>query len=91
MQQLKSAIKLFLKNNGLEKGVKQQNAISIWEEIVGKKIALNTDAESVEHGTLTVKTSSSTWRQELMFNKRDIIEKINKKLGHNIIKDIRFI
>ena len=91
MQQLRSAINHFLKNNGLAKGVNQQNAILIWEEIVGKTIASNTTAEKVEHGTLTVKTTTPAWRQELLFKKRDIIEKLNAKLGKNTIREIQFI
>ena len=91
MQQLKSAINHFLKNNGLIKGVNQQNAILIWEEIVGKTIASNTTAETVEHGILTVKTTSPAWRQELVFKKQDIIENLNAKLGKKTIREIRFI
>ena len=91
MQQLKSAINHFLKNNGLDKGVNQQNAILIWEETVGKTIAPNTSAETVEHGILTVKTASPEWRQELVFKKQDIIKKLNTKLGNNTIREIRFI
>ena len=91
MQQLKSAINHFLKNNGLIKGVNQQNAILIWEEIVGKTIASNTTAETVEHGILTVKTANPSWRQELVFKKQDIIERLNTKLGKNTIREIRFI
>ena len=91
MQQLKSAINRFLKNNGLDRGVNQQNAILIWEETVGKTIASNTTAETVEHGVLTIKTTSPAWRQELVFKKQDIIQRLNTKLGNNTIREIRFI
>ena len=91
MQQLKTAIKRFLKTNDLEAGVKQQGAILIWEKTVGKTISAETRAESVERGVLTVKTSSPTWRQELVFKKHEIIKKLNKELGKNTIKEIRFI
>ena len=91
MQQLKSAINRFLKNAGLEKGVNQQNAIIIWEDTVGKTIASNTTAKMVEHGILTVKTANPSWRQELVFKKQDIIERLNTKLGKNTIREIRFI
>ena len=91
MQQLKSAINRFLKNAGLEKGVSQQNAIIIWEDTVGKTIASNTTAKTVEHGVLTVKTANPSWRQELVFKKQDIIERLNTKLGKNTIREIRFI
>ena len=91
MRQLKSAINRFLKNNGLDKGVNQQSAILIWEETVGKTIASNTTAETVEHGILTIKTTSPAWRQELVFKKQDIIQRLNTKLGNNTIREIRFI
>ena len=91
MQQLKSAINRFLKNNGLDRGVNQQSAILIWEETVGKTIASNTTAETVEHGVLTIKTTSPAWRQELVFKKQDIIQRLNTKLGNNTIREIRFI
>jgi|TARA_B110000263_G_scaffold176364_1_gene154128 predicted nucleic acid-binding Zn ribbon protein len=91
MQELKKIIGRFLKKNGLEKGVNQNKALLIWEEIVGNTIADNTSPEKVEHGILTVKTKNSSWRQELLFKKQEIIEKLNKSLGDNTIKEIKFI
>jgi hypothetical protein len=35
--------------------------------------------------------SNSSWRQELQFKKKEIIEKLNKALNQNIIKDILFL
>jgi predicted nucleic acid-binding Zn ribbon protein len=89
--ELKKAIDVFLKKNDLEKGVKQNNAIIIWEQIVGEKIAENTKADSVEFGILTVKVETPTWRQELIFKKQEILGKINHQLGQNTIREIRFI
>jgi len=80
-----------LKTSGLEKGVAQQSAIDIWAEVVGQSVAKNTEPESVEHGVMIVKTETPTWRQELLFQKKQIIEKLNKKLNKKVIKDIRFI
>ena len=91
MLELKKAIDVFLKKNDLEKGVNQNNAIIIWEQIVGEKIAKNTKADSVEFGVLMVKVETPTWRQELIFKKQEILEKINHQLGQNTIREIRFI
>ena len=91
MQELKVAIKTFLKKAGLEKGVSQNNALLVWEEVVGKTVSKNTEPERVESGTLYIKTNSPTWRQELVFKKAEIIKKLNDKLGKNTIKEIRFI
>ncbi len=91
MQQLKKAIDLFLKNAGLEKGVNQNKALLIWKDVVGNTIAENTSPEKVEHGILTVKADNPSWRQELIFKKHEIVEKLNLRLGKNTIREIKFI
>ena len=91
MLELKSAINSFLKKNNLEKGVSQNNALLIWEATVGEKIAQNTNPDRVDHGVLIIKVKSPAWRQELVFEKQKILNKLNKKLGKNTIREIRFI
>ena len=91
MQEIGKAIKGFLKKAGLEKGVNQNTAIHIWPSVVGQKVSENTEAQSVESGTLVVKTKNSAWRQELVFKQTEIIQGLNKELGKNTIKSIRFI
>ena len=91
MQSLKIAIDSMLKKFGIDNAVAQNEALNIWNEIVGKTVAKNTQPERVEHGVIIVKVSSPTWRQELYFQKKEIIEKLNNKIGKNVIKDIRFI
>jgi len=76
---------------GIDNAVAQNKALNIWNEAVGEKIAKNTEPDRVEHGVIIVKVSSPTWRQELYFQKKDIIQKINNIIGKNIIRDIRFI
>tara|TARA_B100001996_G_scaffold382370_1_gene374020 strand:- start:426 stop:701 length:276 start_codon:yes stop_codon:yes gene_type:complete len=91
MEHIQKAINGFLKNAGLENGVAQQKAIEVWAETVGEEIARNTNAESIEHGTLMIKTKNPVWRQELLFQKKEIIKKLNQKLKKSIIKEIRFL
>ena len=91
MEQLKKAIKKAISESGFEKEIQQENAVSIWGVVVGDVVSKVTDAISVEKGVLVVKTKSATWRQELYMQKKDIIDKINKKIGSTAIKEIRFI
>jgi predicted nucleic acid-binding Zn ribbon protein len=91
VQHIGGPLKKFLKSSGLEKGVAQQNAIDIWGSIVGENVAKNAIPVDVQHGILTVKTETPAWRQELHFQKKIIVENLNKKLNKKIIKDIRFI
>jgi predicted nucleic acid-binding Zn ribbon protein len=80
-----------LKKFGIDNAIAQNNALNNWNEIVGDTVARNTQPDRVEHGVIIVKVSSPTWRQELYFQKKEIIQKINNTIGKNVIKDIRFI
>ena len=91
MQHIGRALKKLIKTAGLEKGIAQQKALEIWSETVGETVSKNTEPISIEHGILSIKTTTPVWRQKLQFQKKQIIEKLNKKLNKTLIKDIRFI
>ena len=91
MEHIAGALEKFIKKQGIEKEINQQKAVSVWAEAVGKKIKENTEPVDVRFGVLTVKTSSPVWRQELQFQKENIIDSINKRLKKTTIKDVRFI
>ena len=91
MEQLKKAIQEAISESGIEREIQQENAVSVWNEVVGVVVSKVTDAVSVNKGVLIVKTKSATWRQELYMQKKDIIDKINIKIGSTAIKEIRFI
>ena len=91
MQSLKITIDSMLRKFGIDNAIAQNNALNIWNDVVGESVAKNAKPDRVEHGVLIVKVSSPTWRQELYFKKKEIIEKINHTIGKNVIRDIRFI
>ena len=91
MEHLKKAIKTAINKAGIENALKQESAVFLWKEVVGRKVSKAAKAEKVDRGTLIVKTDSAVWRQELQMQKEQLIEKINKKIGSEAIKEIRFI
>ena len=91
MKSIKTVLNTYLFKTGLDKGVKQQQAVSLWPTAVGKKIAENTTVQDVEHGTLLVHAASPVWAQELQFKKKEILSNLNSSLGKKTIKDIRFV
>ena len=76
---------------GLDVGVNQEQAVNIWPTAVGEKIAENTTVQDVKHGFLFVRANSPVWAQELQFQKKEVLFKINSALGKKTIKDIRFL
>ena len=91
MESLKNAIKEAVEKAGIDTALKQENAVLLWGKTVGEVVGGVTEAIGVERGVLVVKTSSPTWRQELHLQKKEIIDKVNKKIGSKAIKEIRFI
>ncbi len=75
---------------GLGSRIREYEIIDLWCRIVGRQIAEVTSAESIHDGKLIVRVKHPTWRNELLFLKRGIIEKINKEMKQEIIKDIYF-
>jgi predicted nucleic acid-binding Zn ribbon protein len=63
----------------------------VWDEVVGKTIAVNAQPEKIRNGTLFVKVTSSVWMQQLQFMKEMIAEKLNHRLNREIVKNIFFV
>lgn len=80
-----------LKNLGLERRINEQKVILNWEKIVGVNIAEKTKAFKIEGKKLFVKVQSPSWRNELFYLKKEIIEKLNSSVKQEVIKDIIFI
>ena len=52
MQSINTAIKKAIQKAGIEKAIKQQEAVFVWPKVVGKKIGKVTNAEGVKKGVL---------------------------------------
>lgn len=79
-----------LKKLRLEKGIKQWKILDIWDKVVGEQIAAVTRPGYVKGKILYIFVRDSIWLQELIFLERMIIEKLNNKIGDNIIESIYF-
>ena len=75
---------------GIQKKLHEYEAVTQWSGIVGGHIAEMTVPVRITQGVLIVRVRTSTWRNELTMRKKEIIEKVNKAIGANTVKDIRF-
>ncbi len=77
-----------IKKYGLEQSVRQNEALFLWPAIVGDQIAAHTTAEKISYGKLIVRVDSPVWRNELLFQKNSILNKLNNQLKGTNINDI---
>ena len=78
----------FLEELGIERSIKGYQALSMWSEVVGKRIAGVTHPVRIVDQKIFVEVETDSWRNELFYHKSDIMAKINEKLGSKVIKDI---
>jgi predicted nucleic acid-binding Zn ribbon protein len=89
-RRLGDAIQTLLTSLGIHGKLKRYEVLDRWPEIVGVQIAQVTKADHLEGDKLFVRVTRSTWRNELLFLKKDLIDKINATMKQEIIKDIIF-
>ena len=89
--EISDIIRDILKNRGWEAKVKEHGVFSVWDEVVGERIAKNSLPKKIDRGALVVITRNPTWTQQLTMMKEKIIDRLNKRLGDEIVKEIRFI
>ncbi|HUZ61133.1 MAG TPA: DUF721 domain-containing protein [Hanamia sp.] len=82
------ALKEFLKKSKLKNGVQSLQVQDAWEKIMGRTIANYTDKIEVINSTLFISTSVAPLKNELIFQKSKIIERVNEALGEKVIKEV---
>lgn len=82
------ALKEFLKKSKLKSGIQALRIEEAWEKIMGKTIANYTDKIEVINTTLFISTSVAPLKNELIYQKQKIIERVNEELGEKVIKEV---
>jgi len=78
------------KNLSIESKIKEYKIIKNWEAAVGSIIAARTEPGRLKDSVLYVKVSSPSWVTELLYQKEEIISRLNRELGEKRIEDIIF-
>jgi predicted nucleic acid-binding Zn ribbon protein len=90
MPKLGQSIASLLKQYGLEEAVQLHRAVMLWEEAVGSTVAENCQALEIKGNTLYLRAKSAVWRNEIAFQKENILKALNDLIGSTMVKDIRF-
>lgn len=85
---LGDAMKQFIKQSKLRNGLRAVQIEAVWEEVMGKTIAKYTDKIEIVNQTLFIKTQIGSLKNELIYQKSLIIERINEKFGEKVIANV---
>lgn len=79
-----------LPKSPLAQGLREQDALSAWPQIVGPAIAAHSDAVALAQGVLLIGVDSSVWAQELSMLRPKILAAFEERLGPGHIRNLRF-
>jgi predicted nucleic acid-binding Zn ribbon protein len=85
---LSQALQQFLKQSRLKGNIQSLQIEEVWEELMGKTIARYTDSIQIMNQTLFISTSVAPLKNELLFQKEKIIQRVNEALGEKVIKEV---
>jgi predicted nucleic acid-binding Zn ribbon protein len=85
---MQDAIKQFLKQSRIKGGIQALQIEEVWEQIMGKTIARYTDNIQIINQTLFISSSVAQLKNELLYQKDKMIERVNEALGDKVINEV---
>ena len=82
------ALKQFLDKSKLKGGIQALQIQDAWEKIMGKTIAKYTDKIEIIGSTLFISSTVAPLKNELLYQKPKIIERVNEALGEKVITEV---
>ncbi len=82
------AIRGFLHKSHLRNGIRAVQIEEIWENLMGKTIAKYTERIQIINQKLFIHTSVGPLKNELVYQKQQIIDRVNEAFGEKVISDV---
>ena len=90
VQNIKDLVLRNLRAQGLETPLLQKRLIDTWPEVAGEMVAGYTQNLYIRNQTLYVHLTSPALRADLSMMRGELVKKLNKRVGSQVIADIRF-
>lgn len=85
---LKDAINRLIETYKLKPGLYEAQLINSWGKIAGKMIEKHTRSLRLKRNTLYIELDSPALKDELNYQKTDLINKINSDLGRDAVNKV---
>ncbi|HPI00242.1 MAG TPA: DUF721 domain-containing protein [Chitinophagaceae bacterium] len=82
------AIQQFLQQRKLQSKVHALRITEVWTQLMGKIIAQYTNEIKIVGHTLYISTTIAPLKQELMYQRLLIIQRVNEALGEELIEEV---
>ena len=84
-KKLGSELQSFIDRFPNKKKLRQGMVLSVWEEVVGERIAEHTEDLHFEGDKLACKVKNQVWRHEIHANRFNIAKRINQRIKSQVV------
>jgi hypothetical protein len=88
---VRSVVGDVLKRIDPEHRLKAFEVWTFWNDAVGERLARRAQPSGYRNGVLFVTVGAHSWLQELQFVKDALLDRLNARLGEEMIRDIYFV
>jgi hypothetical protein len=85
---LQDAMQQFLKNSKFKTYIQAIQIEEVWEQIMGKTVSKYTDKIQIIGTTLFITTSVAPLKNELLYQRDVILQRVNEALKEKVIKEV---
>jgi hypothetical protein len=85
---ISEAMQQFLNGSRIKGGIQALQIEDVWEEIMGKTIARYTDKLQIIGDKLIITTSVGPLKNELIYQKEKIKQRVNEALKQKVVNDV---
>lgn len=86
---MQDAMKQFLNKSRLKQGIQSVQIEEVWETVMGKTIANYTDKLELRGHTLFITSKVAPLKNELLYQKEKIIQRLNEVMGEKLITEVK--
>ncbi len=83
-----AAIKNLISKSNLKNGIRSVQIEEVWQQIMGNTISKYTESVKILNGTLFINTSVGPLKNELLYQKEKIMERVNEAMGEKVITNV---
>ncbi|MEY3921216.1 MAG: hypothetical protein RL634_977 [Bacteroidota bacterium] len=85
---LGDALKQFLNQSRIKHNIQSLQIEDHWEKIMGPTISKYTDKIEIRKNTLFIYTTVAPLKNELVFQKNLIAQRINESMGEEVVREV---
>lgn len=90
-ENLTLVLQRFLRESGLETPLNQHRLVEMWPKVVGELVGKVTDQIFIQNQTLVVRITSPVLKNEIAMQSTALVRELNRRVGANVIVDIKLI